>query len=197
MTTSSVVKKLSTIAEYLALEEVADYKSEYVDGEIIPMAGGSTNHNQIALNISSLFNFAFRKLDYYVYMGDVRLWIPQKRIYTYPDVMVVVGEPEYFPNRQDTILNPILIIEVLSNSTDKYDRQGKFSSYRTIPTFREYLLVEQDQIVVEHYSKTDNKQWSFREYDAEDKAIILSSIDFTLTLENIYHKVQLMVNIEK
>jgi Uma2 family endonuclease len=194
---SFTAKKLPTIAEYLALEEVADYKSEYLDGEIIPIAGGSTNHNQIALNISSLLNFAFRKLDYYVYMGDVRLWIPQKRIYTYPDVMVVAGEPEYFPGRKDTILNPIFIIEVLSNSTNKYDRQGKFNSYRTIPTFREYLLVEQDQIGVEHYSKTDNKQWSFREYDAEDKAIVLNSIDFTLTLDDLYHKVQLMVNVEE
>jgi Uma2 family endonuclease len=194
---SSTATKLLSIAEYLALEEVADYKSEYLDGEIIPRAGGSTNHNQIALNISSLLNFAFRKLDYYVYMGDVRLWIPQKRIYTYPDVMVVIGEPEYFPGRKDTILNPIFIIEVLSNSTNKYDRQGKFNSYRTIPTFREYLLVEQDQIGVEHYSKTDNKQWSLREYDAEDRAIVLNSINFTLTLEDLYHKVQLMVNIEE
>ena len=157
MTNSLVTVRPPSIAEYLALEEVADYKSEYVDGEIMPIAGGSTNHNQIALNISSLLNFAFRKLDYYVYMGDVRLWIPQKRIYTCPDVMVVAGEPEYFPDRKDTILNPVFMIEVLSNSTNKYDRQGKFRSYRTIPTFREYLLVEQDQIVVEHYSKIDNK----------------------------------------
>jgi len=197
MTNSLVTVRPPSIAEYLALEEVADYKSEYVDGEIMPIAGGSTNHNQIALNISSLLNFAFRKLDYYVYMGDVRLWIPQKRIYTYPDVMVVAGEPEYFPDRKDTILNPVFMIEVLSNSTNKYDRQGKFRSYRTIPTFREYLLVEQDQIVVEHYSKIDNKQWSLREYDTEDRAIVLNSIDFTLTLEDLYHKVQLLVNNEE
>lgn len=197
MTTSSIAKKLPTITEYLALEEVADYKSEYIDGEIIPMAGGSTNHNQIALNISSWFNFAFRKLDYYVYMGDVRLWIPQKRIYTYPDVMVVAGEPEYFPDRKDTILNPILIIEILSNSTEKYDygnrsfdRQGKFRSYRTIPAFQEYLLVEQNEMGIEHYYKTNNKQWSLQEYSAEDKEISLSSINFTLSLEDLYHKTQ-------
>lgn len=196
MTTSPVAIKSPTIAEYLALEELADYKSEYIDGEIIPMAGGSTNHNQIALNISSLFNFAFRKLDYYVYMGDVCLWIPQKRIYTYPDVMVVAGEPEYFLGRKDTILNPIFIIEVLSNSTNKYDRQGKFSSYRTIPTFREYLLVEQDQIGIEHYFKTNHKQWSLQEYSAEDKAIFLKSVDLSLSLEDLYHKAQLTVNIE-
>ena len=78
-----------SVEEYLALEEVADYKSEYIDGEIFPMAGGSTNHNQIALNFSTELNFAFKKLDYRVFMSDVRLWIPKKRIYTYPDVMVV------------------------------------------------------------------------------------------------------------
>ena len=194
MTTSSIAKKLPTTTEYLALEEVADYKSEYIDGEIIPMAGGSTNHNQIALNISSLFNFAFRKLDYYVYMGDVRLWISQKRIYTYPDVMVVAGEPEYFPDRKDTIINPILIIEILSDSTENYDRQGKFRSYRTIPTFQEYLLVEQNEIGIEHYYKTNNKQWSLQEYSAEDKTISLKFVDFILNLEDIYHKTQLTIN---
>ncbi|NJL91502.1 MAG: Uma2 family endonuclease [Coleofasciculaceae cyanobacterium SM2_1_6] len=173
---------------------MADYKSEYIDGEILPMAGGSTNHNQIALNISSLFNFAFRKLDYYVYMGDVRLWIPQKRIYTYPDVMVVAGEPEYFPDRQDTILNPILIIEILSDSTERYDRQGKFRSYRTIPSFQEYLLVEQTEIGIEHYYKTNNKQWSLQEYSAEDQTISLKFVDFVLDLEDLYHKTKLTVN---
>ncbi|NET60636.1 MAG: Uma2 family endonuclease [Symploca sp. SIO2E6] len=127
--------------EYLALEEKADCKSEYIDGEIFIMAGGSTNHNQIALNFSTELNFAFKKLDYRVFMSDVRLWIPQRRIYTYPDVMVVVGEPEYHDNRTDTITNPRVIIEVLSPSTKGYDRNKKFEIYRTIPTFEEYLLI--------------------------------------------------------
>jgi Uma2 family endonuclease len=177
--------------EYLALEEAADYKSEYIDGEIIPMAGGSINHNQIAGNFYAELNFAFKKLDYRVFMSDVRLWIPTRRIYTYPNVMVVVGEPEYFSDRTDTITNPKLIIEVLSNSTKGYDRSGKFQTYRTLPTFAEYLLIDQTKIYVEQYYKTGNKQWSFREYDAEDETISFTSVPFQISLADAYNKVKL------
>ncbi|MEQ9354775.1 MAG: Uma2 family endonuclease [Coleofasciculus chthonoplastes F3-SA18-01] len=176
--------------EYLALEEAADYKSEYIDGQIFPMAGGSTNHNQIALNFSTELNFAFKKLDYRVFMSDVRLWIPQRRIYTYPDVMVIAGEPDYYNNRTDTITNPQVIIEVLSKSTKGYDRSGKFRLYRTIPTVEEYLLLDQTKIYVEHFSKTDAKRWSFREYDESDQAIALSSVDFQISLADAYNKVK-------
>jgi Uma2 family endonuclease len=177
--------------EYLALEEVADYKSEYIDGVIYQMAGGSTNHNQIALNFSAELNFAFKKLDYQVYMGDVRLWIPKRRIYTYPDVMVVVGEPEYFNNRTDTIINPKVIVEVLSKSTQGYDRRGKFQEYRTIPTFDEYILIDQTKIYVEQFYHTGKKRWLFGEYDAEDEAIALNSVPFQISLADVYNKVKL------
>ncbi|MDF0555498.1 Uma2 family endonuclease [Kamptonema sp. UHCC 0994] len=176
--------------EYLALEEVADYKSEYIDGEIYPMAGGSTNHNQIALNFSTELNFAFKKLDYRVYMGDVRLWMPKKRIYTYPDVMIVIGEPEYFNNRTDTITNPKAIVEVLSKSTQGYDRSGKFEAYRTIATVEEYVLIDQTEIHVEQFYKTGKKRWSFREYDAEDEAIALNSVPFQISLADVYNKIK-------
>ncbi|MGI2908656.1 Uma2 family endonuclease [Tolypothrix sp. VBCCA 56010] len=176
--------------EYLALEEAADYKSEYIDGEIIPMAGGSTNHNQIALNFSTELNFAFKKLDYRVFMGDVRLWIPSRRIYTYPDVMIIAGEPEYFNDRTDMITNPRVIIEVLSDSTQGYDKKGKFEFYRTIPSFEEYLLIDQTKIYVEQFSKTANKRWSFREYDVEDEAIALASVQFEISLGDVYNKVK-------
>ncbi|MFP4124049.1 MAG: Uma2 family endonuclease [Coleofasciculus sp.] len=176
--------------EYLALEEEADYKSEYIDGQIFPMAGGSTNHNQIAGNFYAELNFAFKKLDYRVFMSDVRLWIPQRRIYTYPDVMVIAGEPDYYNNRTDTITNPQVIIEVLSKSTKGYDRSGKFRLYRTIPTLEEYLLLDQTKIYVEHFSKTDAKRWSFREYDESDQAIALSSVDLQISLADAYNKVK-------
>ncbi|NEP62494.1 MAG: Uma2 family endonuclease [Symploca sp. SIO2G7] len=184
--------------EYLALEEEADYKSEYINGEIFPMAGGSTNHNQIAGNFYAELNFAFKKLDYRVFMSDVRLWIPQRRIYTYPDVMIVAGEPEYHDNRTDTITNPKVIIEVLSPSTKAYDRSTKFEIYRTIPTFEEYLLIDQKRIYIEHFSKTDQKNWSFCDYDEseqeitqsiEKKAISLSSVSLEISLADIYNKV--------
>ncbi|MFB2919356.1 Uma2 family endonuclease [Aerosakkonema funiforme] len=176
--------------EYLALEEVADYKSEYIDGQIFPMTGGSTNHNQIALNVSTELNFAFKKLDYRVYMGDVRLWIAKRRIYTYPDVMIVAGEPEYFNNRTDTIVNPKAIIEVLSESTKGYDKSGKFEAYRTLPSFEEYILIDQTKVHIEQFYKTGKKRWSFGEYDAEDEAIALNSVEFQIPLDDIYNKVK-------
>ncbi|MCF4967273.1 hypothetical protein CV014_09205 [Nostoc sp. CMAA1605] len=141
-------QRFYTPEEYLALEEVAEYKSEYIDGQIIPMAGGTVNHNRIAGNFYAVLNFAFRQQNYEVFNSDMRLWIPEKRIYTYPDVMIVVGEPEFFPNRQDMILNPQVIVEVLSESTKGYDHEDKFQAYRTISTFQEYLLVDQTQIYV-------------------------------------------------
>lgn len=176
--------------EYLALEEAADYKSEYIDGEIIPLTGKSTNHNQIAGNFSAALNFAFKTQDYEVFMSDVRLWIPAKRIYTYPDVMIIAGEPEYFNDRTDMITNPRVIIEVLSDSTQGYDKQGKFEFYRSIASFEEYLLIDQTKIYVEQYSKTANKRWSFREYDVEDEAIALASVQFEISLVDVYNKVK-------
>ena len=184
-----IQKRYYSPEEYLALEEAAEYKSEYIDGEIVPMAGGSTNHNQIVLNFSTELNFAFKKLDYRVFMSDVRFWIPKNRIYTYPDVMVVAGEPEYYNQHTDTITNPKVIIEVLSPSTKRYDSSKKFEAYRTIPTFEEYLLLDQTRVYIEHFFKTDNKRWSFCDYDESDKAIVLDSVSFEISLADIYNKV--------
>ena len=184
-----IQKRYYSPEEYLALEEAAEYKSEYIDGEIVPMAGGCTNHNQIVLNFSTELNFAFKKLDYRVFMSDVRFWIPKNRIYTYPDVMVVAGEPEYYNQRTDTITNPKVIIEVLSPSTKRYDSSKKFEAYRTIPTFEEYLLLDQTRVYIEHFFKTDNKRWSFCDYDESDKAIVLDSVSFEISLADIYNKV--------
>ncbi|MBX9254155.1 Uma2 family endonuclease [Desmonostoc muscorum CCALA 125] len=178
-----------TPEEYLELEETADYKSEYIDGQIIPMAGGTANHNRISLNFSAGLNFAFRQQDYEVFMADVRLWIPQKRTYTYPDVMILAGEPEFFNNRKDIILNPQIIVEVLSKSTKGYDREDKFQAYRTIYTFQEYLLIDQTRIHVEQFSKTGKKQWALREYDEEDEAIALATVPFEISLQDLYNKV--------
>ncbi|ODH01892.1 hypothetical protein A4S05_26895 [Nostoc sp. KVJ20] len=179
-----------TPEEYLELEEAADYKSEYIDGQIIPMAGGTINHNRISLNLSAALNFAFRQQDYEVFMGDVRLWIPQKLTYTYPDVMILAGEPEFFNNRKDVIMNPQIIVEVLSKSTKGYDREDKFQVYRTISTFQEYLLIDQTRIHVEQFSKTGKKQWALREYDEEDEAIALVTVPFEISLQDLYNKVK-------
>lgn len=166
------------------------------------MAGDTTNHNKIALNLSAGLNFAFRQQDYEVFMTDVRLWIAKKRIYTYPDVMVVAGEAEYLNNRTDIIVNPQVIVEVLSKSTQGCvdaerlvvrHRSGKFEIYRTIDTFQEYLLIDQTKIRVEQYSKKSKKQWSLYEYDEEDRAITLTSVPFEISLQDLYNKVKFEV----
>ncbi|MCC5617039.1 Uma2 family endonuclease [Nostoc sp. CHAB 5836] len=178
-----------TPEEYLELEEAAEYKSEYIDGQIITMAGGTINHNRIAGNFYAVLNFAFRQQQYEVFNSDMRLWIHQKRIYTYPDLTVIAGEPEFFNNRTDIITNPQVIIEVLSKSTKNYDREDKFQAYRTISTFQEYLLIDQTRIHVEQFSKTGKKQWTLREYDEEDEAIALATVPFEISLQDLYNKV--------
>ncbi|MGL5923313.1 Uma2 family endonuclease [Chroococcidiopsis sp.] len=184
-----VTQRYYTQDEYLELEEAAEYKSEYIDGEIIPMAGGTTNHNRLAGNFYAALNFAFKKQDYEVFMGDVRLWIPDKHIYTYPDVMVIAGKPEYYNNRTDTVTNPLVIAEILSKSTQNRDRQTKFEDYKTIASFQEYILIDQTKINVMQYVKTGRKRWEIREHDIEDEVIALHSILFQISLEDLYNKV--------
>ncbi|MEH2122937.1 Uma2 family endonuclease [Nostoc sp.] len=183
-------KRYYTPEEYLELEEAADYKSEYINGQIIPMAGGTANHNRIAGNFYAVLNFAFRQQEYEVFNSDMRLWINQKRIHTYPDVTVIAGEPEFSNNRTDIITNPQVIVEVLSKSTKNYDREDKFQAYRTISTFQEYLLIDQTRIHVEQFSKIGKKQWTLREYDEEDEAIALGTVPFEISLQDLYNKVK-------
>jgi Uma2 family endonuclease len=178
-----------TEEQYLAREETAEYKSEYLDGEIIPMTGGSTNHNRITGNVYIALNLALPEQEYDIFIGDVRLWIPKVRLYTYLDVMVIFGEPEYRNNRTDTITNPQVIVEVLSKSTKNYDRGDKFTFYKTLPSFREYILIDQTKIKVEQYSKTENKRWLYNEYDEEDTALVFNSFQLEVPLSGIYKKV--------
>jgi Uma2 family endonuclease len=186
-------KQYYTPEEYLELEATADYKSEYIDGQIIHKAGASINHNRITGNFYAALNFAFKNQNYEVFMGDIRLWIPQKLIYTYPDVIIIADELEFFNNRTDTITNPQVITEVLSKSTKSYDREDKFAAYRTIPTFQEYLLIDQNRIHVEQFSKIGKKRWNLCEYDEEDENISLITVPFTISLQDLYNKVNFEV----
>jgi Uma2 family endonuclease len=177
--------------EYLELEVASDTRHEYIDGEIVPMTGGMPNHNQILLNLAGALNFVLRQQPYRVFVADQRLWIPQRRIYTYPDVMVIEGALAYQAGRRDTLTNPVLIVEVLSKSTRDYDspaetlcdRGDKFSAYRTIPTFQEYLLIDQYGYQVEQYTKTGEKKWVFQEYDNPENTIELAALPFTIAYD--------------
>jgi Uma2 family endonuclease len=189
VTEQQTSQRYFTPEEYLALEETAEYKSEYCDGLIIPMTGASTNHNHISLNMSIALRLALKGLDYNVFMGDVRLWMTKKRIYTYPDVMVIPGKPEYYNNRKDTVINPQVIIEVLSKFTKSYDRSDKFQFYQTLPTFQEYILIDQSRIYVEQYCKLANKRWSYSQYDEEDTALVFNFFQVEVPLADMYEKV--------
>lgn len=184
------VSRTYSPTEYLDLEVAADMRHEYIDGDIVPMTGGTPDHNQILLNLAGALNFLLRQQPYRVFAADQRLWIPQAKIYTYPDVMAIAGELTYQAGRRDTITNPTLIIEVLSKSTRSYDRGDKFAAYRTISTFQEYALVDQYSAHVEHYVKTGSKQWMLQEYDGLDTTLNLASLELELSLGDIYNKIQ-------
>ena len=175
--------------EYLKLEEAAEFRSEYHDGQIIPMTGGTPNHNQIALNLGGAINFATKGQPYRVNVNDLRLWIPSKRVYTYPDVMLVAGKLEFFKGRKDTITNAVMVAEVLSKSTANYDRGDKFKLFRTIPTLREYILIDQYEMHIEQFVKTDDNKWILSEYAGADAVLVLSSVRFEMSLGEMYDRV--------
>jgi Uma2 family endonuclease len=175
-----------TLDEYRALEETAEFHSEYHDGRIIPMSGGTIDHNRVVRNLVSILDTAFRQKPYEVFTSDLRLWIPQYRKGTYPDVMVIADKPVFNDNRTDEILNPCLIVEVLSKSTEGYDRGDKFFYYRSIPEFREYLLVSQSEYFIEHYRKMGEGQWLLQEYRGNKAEITLESVGVSLVIKNIY-----------
>lgn len=189
-------KKIFTPEEYLKLEEEAEYKSEYRDGEIVPMAGGTTNHNEIAGSLYSNLKVSLKGRDYRVYIGDVRLWIPRYRQYTYPDIMVIQGQPVYTGTSTTTVMNPSLIAEVLSKSTKNYDQGDKFLFYRSIPEFKEYILIDQYRYHVMQYVKTAEGKWLLTEYELENSILKSESIEFEIALSDIYDQVSFADNNE-
>lgn len=184
------ITKTYTVDEYLALEVGADHRSEYRNGVILPMAGGTPTHNKLNSNLNALLWFGLKGKPYDLFIADQRLAIPASNLYTYPDVMMVPRPIELLPGRKDTVMNPILIAEVLSDSTKAYDRDEKFAAYRTIPTFQEYLLINQHRMHVEHYAKQAVNQWLFTEYDGQAARIRFASIEVEIGLADLYETVE-------
>ncbi len=182
-------KRDYTPEQYLELEEEADCKSEYDNGIITLMTGGTIEHNQIAGNCYIALSLGLKRENFRVFFGDVRLWIPKIHSFKYPDVMVVAGEPEYHNDRRDTIMNPQVIIEVLSDSTEAFGRSEKFKLYQAMPTFQEYILINQSQVEVDQFFRTENKRWSLYEYDNEDAELALKSFELSIPILDIYDKV--------
>ncbi len=186
-------KRYYSPEEYLEFELNSDIRHEYIDGLIIPMTGGTPNHNQIAGNFYAVLNFALKRQPYQVFVTDQRLWIPNRKIHTYPDIMIVQTPLVFEEGRKDTITNPVMIAEVLSNSTKSYDKDEKFAAYRTIPTFQEYILIDQYSIHVEQYYKIGDNKWVFSEYTDPEASLNLASVPYQILLADIYDKVDFNV----
>ena len=182
-----------TPEEYITLERKAipdaeAVRSEYINGEIINMPGASFAHNLITNNISGELRARLKGSQYAVFANDMRISIPTARSYFYPDVGVVCEEPRFEDDVFDTLLNPIVIVEVLSPSTEAYDRGEKFAYYRQITPLQEYILVSQDQIRIEHYYRQE-RQWIFTDFEKRDQILLLPSIQCELPLQEIYERV--------
>ena len=177
-----------TPEEYIALERKAEYKSEYFNGHIIAMSGASRQHNLIVMNISGELHVQFKGRGCEVYTNDMRVRPSPRDTYVYPDVVVVCGEPEFEDDVFDTLLNPILIVEVLSPSTERRDRGEKFTRYKHLAALQEYLLVSQDKVSVEHHRR-HGTQWVLSHYRELAEVLPLPSIGCELPLHDIYARI--------
>lgn len=181
--------KYLTPEEYLAIERQAEFKSEYIDGVMYAMAGGSPEHSLVSANVTGELHFQLKKSACRVFNSDQRVRVPGKRKYLYPDVTVVCDQPQFADDEKDVLLNPLLIVEVLSDSTEKYDRRRKFFYYQEIESFREYLLVAQDAPIILHYVKQPDSSWLCTRIEGLDQTLTLSTINCQLALKDIYAKV--------
>jgi Uma2 family endonuclease len=185
---SAANKTCITPEEYLARERSAVTKSEYYDGQIYAMAGTTRPHNLLAANLSRLIGNAIEHRACELYIADMRVRVDATGLYAYPDLAVVCGEPRFVDGESDTLLNPTLIVEILSPSTEKWDRGGKFANYRRLESLQDYLLVSQDKILLEHYSRQGD-QWLLTERNHPDQVLRLTSIDCEISLREVYAKV--------
>jgi len=181
-------KAYYTGAEYLELEEQAEYKSEFYNGEIFAMSGGSRNHSVICVNLNRKLAEWLDDKDCILFDSQMKLDIPKLNSFVYPDVMVVCGEIEFYENRTDIVRNPILIIEVLSPSTESFDRSGKFQYYQTVLSVKDYVLISQEKPMIEVYYKQDERNWLYSVAKGLEEKILLSTIQCELSLRDIYRK---------
>lgn len=182
-------RRKHTPAEYLALEEKAETKSEYWNGEIVAMAGGNISHQQIVSNFSRVLgNKTYGKCR--VFPSEMKVWVKKRDKFFYPDLTVICGQPNFYKTRRDTIDNPRLIIEVLSKSTASFDRAEKFLSYQTLESLQEYVLVSQEKAVVEQHIKREDGNWIYQATIGSESAVEFPSVNAKLDLKEIYDMVE-------
>lgn len=177
-----------SLEEYFGIEEMSSVRHEYLGGEIYAMAGGYCNHNQIAQNLTRTFD-GVRARGCRSYLSDVRLRTPGG-LYTYPDVMVICGAASLTPDRLETVTNPVVVAEVLSTSTREYDANQKFELYRAIPSLRDYLLIDQYTVAVEHRF-LDDREWRSHTWHLREDEIALTGVPVTVRVAELYELVEL------
>jgi Uma2 family endonuclease len=185
---SAAEKRRYTPAEYLALERKAETKSEYFDGEIFAMSGVSREHSLLALNLASYLHGQLSNGPCETHVSDMRVRVSPTGLYTYPDIVAVCDEPRFEDDQVDTLLNPTLVVEVLSPSTEAYDRGRKFAHYRRIETLREYVLISQEAVLVERYSRREDG-WLLTNFGRRDDAVPLESVGVEVPLRAVYARV--------
>jgi Uma2 family endonuclease len=174
-------KRYLTPEEYLEIERAAPFKSEYYAGEVFAMAGASPEHNEIMINLSMSLAPQVRRTGCKLFVADMRVHVPETDFFAYPDGIVVCN-PDYADSPKDTLLNPLVIVEILSPSTEAYDRGTKFAFYRKLPSLKYYLLVSQETQRVELFSKNEQGDWVLSEYAGNDAVILIQSPDFALRI---------------
>ena len=187
---SSQPKPYLTSEEYLILEREAETKSEYYNGEIFAMAGASRVHSQVSANIIIALGTRLKGRPCIVYGSDMRVRVTPTGLYTYPDVVVVCGKARFEDKHTDTLINPQVLVEVVSPSTEAYDRGTKFAYYRTLESLTDYVLVSQDFLLIEHYTRQPDNRWLLTAYEGLEAVAVLSSIDCELPLAEVYDKVE-------
>jgi Uma2 family endonuclease len=185
---SGPITKVSA-EEYLALDRAAEFRSELLDGEMVAMSGGSLRHSELKINLAVSVHAAFRGSGCRVFDSDLRVRV-SSRMYTYPDLTVVCGKPKLADERQDIVVNPTIIFEVLSPSTERYDRGIKFRRYREIESLTDYILVDQDQVRIEQYTRGEASTWTFRDYPAASETLRIESIGVSIPLAGIYEGIE-------
>jgi Uma2 family endonuclease len=187
---STQPKSFLTPEQYLEIERKAETRSEYYQGEMFAMAGASWAHVTISANVTSALHIHFRGGGCSVGGSDTRVNIPGTGLYTYPDVVAICGKPQFLDGQFDTLLNPTVIVEVLSPSTELYDRGRKFDHYKTIDSLRDYLLIASDRIVVDLFSRQPDGRWLLTSARGVTESVEIPSLNLRLSLADIYERVE-------
>ncbi len=181
-----------TSEEYLALQRTAEYKSEYFEGEMFAMAGASERQVSLVANLMYLLVGQLKGRPCKAYANDLRLKVTPTGLYTYPDILVVCGTPRFADEQHDTLLNPIVLMEVLSESTETYDRGKKFDHYRALPSVSDYFLIAQNQHKVEHFARQADNRWLCAAHTSLDAVVEITAIACALLLRDVYDKVEIV-----